>query len=89
MINKSRYWRQVVKKVCHSSPYLDPRLQRLAVLLLEGLLDVSQVDLRSADDDPDQRLVLGSHASHRIVQALRKVVNLRLAALDCRLNHKQ
>lgn len=64
--------------------HLDPGLEGLAVLLLEGLLDVSQIDLRPADDDSDQGLVLGSHAGHRVVQTLSKVVNLRLAALDCK-----
>lgn len=65
--------------------YLDPRLQRLAVLLLKGLLDVSQIDLRPADDDSDQGLVLGSHASHGVVQALSEIIHLRLAALDWKI----
>lgn len=42
------------------SIYLDPRLQGLSVLGLESLLDVSQVDLRSRDDDADEGLVVGS-----------------------------
>jgi len=68
--------------------YLDPGLQALAVLVLECLLDVTQIDLRPADDDADQRLVLGAQAGHGVVQALRKVVDLGLAALDCKARHQ-
>jgi len=70
------------KKAIEIGIYLDPGLQALAVLVLECLLDVTQIDLRAADDDADQRLVLSAHAGHGVVQALRKVVDLGLAALD-------
>lgn len=62
--------------------YLDPGLQALAVFVLECFLDVSQIDLWAADNDANQRLVLGAQTGHGIVQALREVVDLGLAALD-------
>lgn len=50
--------------------YLDPALQRLPVLDLKGILDVSKVDLRPGDQDPNELTVGGSQPSHGLVQTL-------------------
>lgn len=40
--------------------YLDPRFQALAVLGLESLFDISQIDLGSRDDNSDESFVVGA-----------------------------
>lgn len=58
----------------------DPALQRLLVFLEEGLLDVSQVDLGAAYDDPDEGLVRGAQALHGVVQSLGEETHFTLNA---------
>uniref|UniRef100_A0A023ERF0 Annexin n=1 Tax=Aedes albopictus TaxID=7160 RepID=A0A023ERF0_AEDAL len=69
----------MVQKFCvvASEVLLDPRLERLAVHFLERLLDISEVDFRAANDNTDQRLVVGTEPGHRVVETLGKVLNLR------------
>lgn len=62
--------------------YLDPGLQTLSVFVLECFLDISQIDLGSADDNADQCSVLGSHTGHGVMETLSEVVYFRFAALN-------
>lgn len=50
--------------------YSDPAFERFAIFVEEGLLDVSEVDLRAAHDNSDEGLVVGSQSLHGVVQAL-------------------
>lgn len=62
--------------------YLDPALQRLAVLDLEGVLDVPKVDLRPSDQDSDELTVGGAQPSHGLVQTLSEEISPAANALD-------
>lgn len=52
------------------STYHHGAVQRTVVDLLELLLNGLQVDLRAADDDADERGVIGAGAIHGLVQAV-------------------
>lgn len=59
--------------------YSDSVGQRSTVNGLVGLFDVSQIDFRSAYDDPDQLTVIGAETCHRGFQLVGIVVALLLS----------
>lgn len=61
--------------------HLNAVLEGLLVQAVVGLLDVTQIDLGTSHDDPDEGAVVGAGASHGVVQALREVGGLVLDAL--------
>jgi len=63
--------------------YGDSVGQRSTVNGLVGLFDVSQIDFRSAHDDPDQLTVAGAEARHRGFQLVGVVVALLLGTFHC------
>lgn len=60
--------------------YSDPGVQGFAVFVQEGLLDVPEVDLGAADDDPDEGLVVGAQTLHGVVEALGEEAHFALHA---------
>lgn len=60
--------------------YSDPAVEGLAIFVKEGLLDVSEVDFWTTDDDSDECLVVGSQSLHWVVQALGEEANFALNA---------
>lgn len=72
-----------IVKQSSEGPHLDCTLECLVVDLLVGTLDVGQVDLGAAHDDPDERRVVRAHPVHRLVQTPSEEVRLVLHALDC------
>uniref|UniRef100_A0A146L078 Uncharacterized protein n=1 Tax=Lygus hesperus TaxID=30085 RepID=A0A146L078_LYGHE len=60
----------------------DPLFQWCPVQVCVLFFDVSQIDLRSADDDTDQSAIVGSHTGHAFFELFREEPPLVLDALD-------
>lgn len=63
--------------------YADPTLEGLFVALLEGVLDVAEVDFAARDDNADQSAIFGSDSVHTGVEPFGEEADLGLDALHC------
>ncbi len=64
-------------------PYLDERIEGLAVSFLEVIFNICQVNLGSGDHESYEHGVIGPEALHGFVQARGEVADLTLTHFNC------